>query len=290
VDPRTGAYDGLRLVWHDAVVEVVLDRAAALNAISLPMSRALALAATRVAADPGVRALVLASASDRAFCVGADLKERAGFTDADFARQRPVSRSAYRALLELPMPTIAAVHGYALGGGFELALCCDLIVADDTAVFGLPEVTLGLVPGGGGTQLLPRRIGIARAIDLVLTGRRIDAEEADRLGIVSRRCAAGEDWTTALALARQVAANAPTAVRLAKRAVWDGADAPMPSAWEIEDAAWQAAAFSAERREGIAAFTERRVPVWPGLSPQPGGSGPEGTRPASPPPPRSAAG
>src|SRR5690606_24666002 len=124
----------------------------------------------------------------------------------------------------LPMPAIAAVHGYALGGGFELALGCDLIVADATAVFGLPEVRVGLVPGGGGTQLLVRRIGWSRAADLIFTGRRVDVDEGVRLGFVDRSVAAGEDRSTALELARRIAANSPVGVRNAKRALRDGAD------------------------------------------------------------------
>src|SRR5206468_5360362 len=128
-----------------------------------------------------VRAIVLSAAGPRAFCVGADLKERQAMTDADFARQRPVFRRAFGAVLGLPQPAVAAVHGYALGGGCELALSCDLIVADVTAVFGLPETTVGLVPGGGGTQLALRRIGPGRAADPVLTGRPVNAADAARL-------------------------------------------------------------------------------------------------------------
>lgn len=118
-------------------------------------------------------------------------KQRSRFTDADFMRQREVFRAAFDGLRELPMPTIAAVHGYALGGGFEIALCCDLIVADETSVLGLPEVTRGIVPGGGGTQTLPRRVGHAIAADLLLTGRKVEIDEAARLHLIDRRAPAG---------------------------------------------------------------------------------------------------
>src|ERR1700690_3430807 len=176
------------LMWRPTahIVELILDRPTALNAISTELAQHLSGMLRAIAADADVRAVVLSSSHERAFCVGADLKERAGFTNEQLLAQRPVIRGMFGSLLELPMPVIAAVGGFALGGGFELALSGDLIVADETAVFGLTEVTVGLVPGGGGTQLLARRIGAGRAADLVLTGRKVDAKEAFRLGIVDR--------------------------------------------------------------------------------------------------------
>ena len=146
--------------------------------------------------------VVLGAAGERAFCAGADLKERAGMTDADIMRQRHAIRGLFGALLALPQPAIAAVHGFALGGGCELALSCDLVVADETAAFGLPEVTVGLVPGGGGTQLALRRLGPGRAADLVLTGRKVGIDEAERLGLVDRRVPAGQDGPAALRAGR----------------------------------------------------------------------------------------
>src|SRR4029077_5912447 len=131
-----------------------------------------------------VRVVVFGAAGERAFCAGADLKERAGMTDADIMRQRPVIRAVFGALLALPQPAIAAVHGFALGGGCELALSCDLVVADEAGTFGLPRGTGGLGPGGGGTQLALRRLGPGRAADLVLTGRKVGVDEAMRLGLV----------------------------------------------------------------------------------------------------------
>jgi enoyl-CoA hydratase/carnithine racemase len=145
----------------------------------------------------------------------------------------------------------------------ELALCCDVTVADETAVFGLPETTVGLVPGGGGTQLALRRLGPGRAADLILTGRRVDAAEAERPGLADRRVA-GTAGDHALALARQIAGNSPVAVLAAKRAIRQGSGVSLAVGLEVEDAAWRAAAFSGDRREGIAAFTEKRAPRWPG--------------------------
>jgi enoyl-CoA hydratase/carnithine racemase len=167
-----------RIAGHPGVAEIMLDRAEAMNAINTAMALRLAQACAELATDRQVRAVVLYGTGARAFCVGADLKERNRMSDADFMRQRPVFRAAFGGLLAMPQPVIAAVHGYILGGGCELALCCDVIVADETAVFGLPETTVGLVPGGGGTQLATRRLGPGRAADLIFTGRRVDAAEA----------------------------------------------------------------------------------------------------------------
>jgi enoyl-CoA hydratase/carnithine racemase len=259
--------DGVGVRRHHGpavIAEIVLERPAAMNALSTAMARALARACDRIGADRGIRAVVLAAAGDRAFCVGADLKERAAMSDAELLAQRPVFRAAFGGVLGLPQPVIAAVHGFALGGGCELALSCDLIVADETAVFGLPETTVGLVPGGGGTQLALRRLGPGRAADLILTGRQVGVTEAERLGLADRRVPAGTAGEHALALARQIAANSPVAVLAAKRAIRQGSGVSLAVGLEVEDAAWRAAAFSGDRREGIAAFKEKREPRWPG--------------------------
>lgn len=240
-----------------------MDRPEALNAISTGQARALTAACAELADDPGLSVVIVSSAVERAFCVGADLKERRDFTDDDLRRQRPVTRDAYGGVLTLPVPTVAAVEGYALGGGAELALACDLIVASGTAVFGLPEVGVGLIPGGGGTQLLARRVGLNRAADLIFTARRVDAEEATRLGLVDRLVPAGSARTAARELAEQIASRSPLALRHAKVALRAGFDVDLPSGLAIENSHWQAVAFSPDRREGIAAFNEGRAPRWP---------------------------
>ncbi|MEU6239794.1 enoyl-CoA hydratase-related protein [Streptomyces sp. NPDC047024] len=249
---------------HGHVAELVLDRPKAMNAVSTAMARSLTAACAALAADRDARVVVLTSSHERAFCVGADLKERNSFTDADLMRQRPVARAAYTGVLELPMPTIAAVHGFALGGGFELALACDLIVADGTAVVGLPEVSVGVIPGGGGTQLLPRRVGAARAAELIFTARRVEADEAGRLGLVDQVVETGRDRDEALALAARIAGNSPVGLRAAKRALRLGVGLELRAGLEVEDAAWRATAFSGDRAEGVAAFNEKREPAWPG--------------------------
>ncbi|MCU4747054.1 MULTISPECIES: enoyl-CoA hydratase/isomerase family protein [unclassified Streptomyces] len=265
-EERFGEWVAVRRDADSGVAELVLDRVPAMNAVSSAMARGIAEACAALAAAPAreVRAVVLSSTHERAFCVGADLKERNGFTDADLGRQRPVARAAYGGVLNLPMPVIAAVHGYALGGGFELALSCDVIVADPTAVVGLPEVTVGVIPGGGGTQLLPRRVGAARAAELIFTGRRVAADEALALGLIDVAAERGEDRTRALELAAGMAANSPVGLRAAKRALRTGHGLDLATGMEVEDAAWRTVAFSADRAEGVAAFNDKRRPAWPG--------------------------
>ncbi|MFF1690411.1 MULTISPECIES: enoyl-CoA hydratase/isomerase family protein [unclassified Streptomyces] len=249
---------------HGCVAELVLDRPKAMNAVSSAMAVSVGQACASLALDGEARVVVLSSSASRAFCVGADLKERNSFSDAELLRQRPLTRGAYGGVLELPMPVIAAVHGFALGGGFELALACDLIVADETAVVGLPEVSVGVIPGGGGTQLLPRRVGAARAAELIFSARRVEAREALEMGLVDSVVEAGGDREAALELAGRIAANSPVGLRAAKRALRVGYGLDLRAGLEVEDAAWRSVAFSGDRAEGVAAFNEKRAPQWPG--------------------------
>jgi enoyl-CoA hydratase/carnithine racemase len=245
------------------VAELIMDRPEALNALSTDQARRLRDAAREVAGDRQVSVLVLSSALSQAFCVGADLKERGRLDDDQLRAQRQVFVETFGAVVGIEVPTIAAVDGYALGGGCELALSCDLVVASDDAIFGLPEVGLGLVPGGGGTQLLSRRVGLNRALDLILTGRRVTAAEALDLGLADRGVLAGSARTAARQLADEIAAHSPVSLRAAKRAVREGFDTDLATGLGLEDQAWRQAAFSADRREGVAAFHDRRAPRWP---------------------------
>jgi enoyl-CoA hydratase/carnithine racemase len=252
----------VRVEVASRVATVTLDRPEALNAISTELALDLAAAVEPLGVDPGVGAVVLTGAGDRAFCVGADLKQRAGFDDRGWFVQREAFRRGFAAVRRCPLPTVAAVAGFALGGGTELAISCDLVVAAGDATFGLPEVRLGLVPAGGGTQLLARRVGRSAARDLVLTGRRVAAAEALTLGLADRVVPAAEVLAAATALAAEMAANAPTAVRMAKWALEVGADLSLEAALEVEDQAWRRAVLSDDRREGIAAWVEKRDPRW----------------------------
>ena len=171
-------------------------------------------------------------------------------------------------MLGLAVPVVAAVTGYALGGGCELALSADLVVGDEGSVLGLPEVGVGLVPGGGGTQLAVRRLGTGRAADLVLTGRRVGGEEAYRLGLLDRLVAPGTVVAAAADLAREVATRSPASTRAAKAAMRAGWDLPLAAGIDAEDEVWRGVVAGPDRAEGIAAFVERREPRW--ADPQPG--------------------
>jgi len=234
------------LVESGEVVVVTLNRPDALNALDTP----LLLQLESAFADFDARAVIVTGAG-RAFCVGADLKERDGMDRDAWREHHTVLRRAFQAVRDCAAPTIAAVEGYAVAGGFELALACDLVVAARDTVFGLPEVTRGIMPGAGATQLLPR----ALAKDLILTGRSLGAEEAERRGIVARLVEPGTALAGARALAEQIAANAPIAVRAAKRAI-DGRQAELGAYWAAVD--------SEDRREGMRSFVEGRTPKFEG--------------------------
>jgi enoyl-CoA hydratase/carnithine racemase len=246
------------------IAELALDRPEAMNAVSTQMARELAAACARLSADQDIRVVLVTSTSARAFCVGADLKERGSLTDAELVAQRPVARAAYQGVLNLPVPTIAVVEGFALGGGLEIALACDLIIAGSSAVVGLPEVSVGVIPGGGGTQLLTRRIGWSRAAGMIFTARRLSAAEAAALGVVDEVLETGTARERGLELATQIAGNSPVALRQAKRAMRLGSDVDLATGLEVEDGCWRATAFSGDRAEGVAAFNEKRLPEWPG--------------------------
>lgn len=246
------------------VVELRLNRPEAMNAINTAFSAEITAATAQLAADPSVRAVVITSAHERAFCVGADLKERNTFTDAQMMEHRLVSKQAYRGVLDLPVPAIAAVEGFALGGGMEIALSCDLIVAGEQATVGLPEVSVGVIPGGGGTQLVTRRVGWSRAASMIFTARQMSAAEGKDLGVLDEVVPAGTARARALELATAIAANSPVGVRNAKKAMRLGMGVDLAAGLEIEDGCWRATAFSGDRAEGVAAFAEKRTPNWPG--------------------------
>jgi enoyl-CoA hydratase/carnithine racemase len=246
----------------DHVTTVRLDRAQAMNAISGAVARELADTFRKVAEDSETWVMILAAAGERAFCVGADLKERAGFDLEDYHRNRAQIRELFAALRAVPQPTIAAVFGYALGGGFELALSCDLIVAAEGSELGLPETHVGLLPAGGGTQLLARRLGPTRAKELIFTADRLGAEEAMEIGLLTDISERADLEDTAQRLAEEICRNSPVAVRAAKRAIDLGLGRPLEDAMEVEQESWEVVISSEDRSEGIAAFNEKRDPSW----------------------------
>ena len=241
---------------------VTLDRPEALNAISRTLADELANVVRSVAADNDVWVLVLRAAGEKAYCVGADLKERAGFSLEDFHANRAQIRGMFAALRTVPQPTIAAVFGFALGGGFELALSCDLIVAAEGTMLGLPETRVGLIPAGGGTQLLTRKVGTTRAKDMIFTGKQIDADRALELGLVTEVAARGDLDGRAMELAAELCKSSPIALREAKRAIDAALGASLDEGMDIEHDAWSVVIESRDRAEGIAAFVEKRSTEW----------------------------
>src|SRR5215831_1521988 len=216
----------------------------------------------RVSSDTSTGAVILTGAGDKAFCAGADLKERQGMSEDQVRALLVNLRDLLGSFERSDCIFIAAINGLALGGGAEIALCCDFRVAADSAEIGLTEVRLGIIPGGGGTQRLTRLVGPGRAKDLILTGRRLNAAEAFAIGLVQRLAPEGRLLEVALAVAEQIAENAPLAVAAAKHAVDRGLDLEMDAALALELEQYETVLRSEDRLEGLRAFAEKRRPVW----------------------------
>ncbi|HEX2161521.1 MAG TPA: enoyl-CoA hydratase-related protein [Thermoleophilaceae bacterium] len=249
-------------VEHDGAVALArLNRPRQRNALSNDVLELLAGELRNLDRDPAVRCIVVAG-SDKVFASGADVRALAGQDAAGlyFGRRFEL----WDELRRLRTPTVAAVSGYCLGGGCELALLCDVVVASETARFGLPETGLGLIPGAGGTQRLTRAIGKAKAMDVVLSGRLLSATEAEQAGLVARVAPAGEWLATAHELARAVAARAPVAQLLAREAVGRAFETSLEAGLDVERRAFAQAFATDDAREGIAAFLAKRDPVWQG--------------------------
>jgi enoyl-CoA hydratase/carnithine racemase len=241
---------------------VTLERPDALNAISGALADDLTFCLRRAAINEDIWVVVLAAAGEKAFCVGADLKERSKFSLVEFYDNREAMRAMFTAIRTLPQPSIASVFGFALGGGFELALSCDIIVAADGAQLGLPEVRVGLLPAGGGTQLLTRKVGAARAKNLIFRGKRIDAAEAAQIGLVAEVVPRDQLDAKTMEVAREICGSSPIAVREAKRAIESAFGMPLEEGVAVEHEAWRRVIETADRAEGIAAFNEKRDPEW----------------------------
>jgi len=246
------------------VVWLTIERPEVMNCLSFPTLKRLRTLCAELREDLSIRAILITGAGEKAFCAGADLKERRTMP----AERVPLFVRNIRAVMDdvesLPQPTIGVINGVAFGGGTELLLACDLRVAAPHAELGLTEVSLAIIPGAGGTQRLPRLVGRARAKDLILTGRRIDAVEAERIGLVQRIAPAGGLRETALELARAIAANGPVAVRAAKAAIDQGCEAPLAQGLEIEARCYERVLPTEDRLEALAAFAEKRKPRYSG--------------------------
>jgi enoyl-CoA hydratase len=255
--------DPVRLSRRGPVAILTLDRPEALNALDTATLRALLARIAEVGADASVRAVVVTGAG-RAFAAGADIGEMRGFTPAQAEAFSRLGHEAFAALEALAVPTIAAVGGFALGGGCELACACDWIYASEKARFGQPEVALGAIPGFGGTTRLPRRVGIAWAKEIVLTGERIDADTALRIGLVNRIFPHEELLDRAVAAGLAIAAKGPLAVASAKRVIQEGQGIDPRAAGALEQTAFGLGFATRDREEGMTAFVEKRDPKFEG--------------------------
>lgn len=261
-DAAPPQFDHLRYAVEDGVAIVTIDRQEALNALNGELLFELGAAFELAESDAEVRALIV-TGNGRAFVAGADIAALQQLEGGFAGREAALSgQDVMNTLAALPFPTIAAINGFALGGGLELALACDLRVAAKGARLGLPEVGLGLIPGYGGTQRLPRLIGLGRALDLILTGRHVAAEEALALGLVNR--VADDALSEAKALAATILKNAPIALGLAKEAVMRGQDLTLFQGFEVEADLFGLAVSTEDAREGTAAFLAKRAPTFKG--------------------------
>ncbi|WZH38408.1 MAG: enoyl-CoA hydratase-related protein [Microbacterium enclense] len=252
---------GVRVRAEGAIATITLDRAEKRNALDAETLGALVDALRRFDDDPAVRAIVIAG-DERAFAAGADLGDLGSAGAVELYRSG--FSEHWDAVAAIRTPLVAAVRGYALGGGLELALACDVVVIADDAVLGFPEVRLGILPGAGGTQRLLRAVGKAAALDLLLTARRIDGAEATRLGIASRAVASAEVDDAARAAAAEIAQGAPVAAAMIKSAVLAGFEMPLGAAVAHERALSALIAASADRAEGMRAFGARETPTFEG--------------------------
>lgn len=259
------SYETLALEPRDQVLIVRLNRPQSLNALSTRMGHELYELWTRLTAEPGdTRCAVLTGTGDKAFCAGADLKERDGMSQEDWHKQHELFERGFMALIECPVPVIAALNGHAFGGGLEMALACDFIYASTSARFALPEVRLGIMPGGAGTQNLARAVGERRAKELILSGRQFTAEDGVDWGLFNAAFPPGPLLEETLKTAEAIAQNAPLSVRQAKKSIHYGLQMDLLTGYRFEIEAYNRLVDTDDRREGVRAFNEKRKPVFKG--------------------------
>ncbi|MDA4129640.1 MAG: enoyl-CoA hydratase-related protein [Thaumarchaeota archaeon] len=254
-------YENIQVEVEDAVGLVFLDRPRALNALSSALMRELLAALTRFDSDSEIRCIILAG-SDRVFSAGADIKEMAAWSSVDALKEGNLER--FDAVGKISKPLIAALCGYALGGGLELAMACDIIIAAEGTKLGQPEINIGVFPGAGGTQRLPRTIGKYRAMDLILTGNSISAREALSMGLVSRVVPNELYLSEAKKLAHEIASKAPLATKMAKRCIAKSLESTLSEGLEFEHRNFYLMMSSEDKQEGMKAFAEKRKPKYTG--------------------------
>ena len=258
-------FDTLKVaIGDDRVGVVTLNRPDARNAMNTQMMGELRDCFAGFYVDQSASACLVLTGAGAGFCSGADLKERKGMTDAAWSRQHAIVEQMIRAIMDCPIPIIAAVNGAAYAGGMELALACDFVYAAQSARFALTEVTLGILPGAAGTQNLPRAVGVRRAKEIILTGAPFTAAEADAWGMLNKVCPDDQLMSDVMTTARRIAANAPISVRQAKKAIDKGAELDRAAGYAFELEAYYLTVGTQDRQEGINAFNEKRKPQYKG--------------------------
>jgi enoyl-CoA hydratase len=259
-------YETLLVENHpDKLLLVTLNRPQVANAINTQMGQDLLDLFSALVADPDqARCIVVTGAGTKAFCGGGDLKERNGMTDEQWLKQHALFERGFRAVLDCPIPIVAAVNGHAFAGGLEFTLCCDFTYASRAARFALTEVTLGIMPGGTGTQTLPRIVGERRAKEIILTGRPFSAEQAYEWGIVNQLCEPEKTLDDAVEVARAICANAPLSVRQAKQSIHHGLQMDLRTGTFFEIEAYNRLVPTQDRLEGVRAYNEKRKPAFTG--------------------------
>lgn len=257
------AFETISVTREGAVATLLLNRPEKLNAMNSKMKEEIAIALAELEADETVRVAVVTGAGNKAFVAGADISEFAGKTPVDQWRAYGHS-SLYNVVDRFHKPIIAIINGYCLGGGCELAMACDIRIASDRAQLGQPEINIGIIPGGGGTQRLPRLVGLGKAMQLILTGDRIPAAEAFRIGLVDEVVPHDQLEARAMELANRIAEKPPVAVRLAKEAVKASARLPVDQGLRLEQGLFAIVFSTHDKEEGVRAFLEKRPPKWMG--------------------------
>lgn len=256
--------NGIVLEYQNEIGIVKLNNPTRANALSRFLVDDLASLVERLSKDRSLRAVIFAAGDSKAFCAGADLKERQTMNEQEIIEYVSLLRETFNQIAALPMPTIAAIKGLALGGGCELALACDLRVMEEDALIGLTEVSWGIIPGAGGTQRLSRIVGHSKAKELIYTARKLSAIHAEKIGLVDYVCSTGEAERKALELAAEIAQNAPLSVRLAKLAIDSFDRQQLENGLDAEWSYYQQTIPTRDRLEGLAAFREKRSPVYIG--------------------------
>jgi len=256
--------DPVKVEMEDRLAIVTINRPEALNALNSNVLRGLSMAIEHLSMAQAVGAIILTGAGDKAFVAGADIKEMVGLSALEMRTFSEMGRRLGDAIAACSKPILAAINGYALGGGVELALACDIRIASDRAKLGQPEVNIGIIPGFGGSQRLPRLVGLGWASEMIYTGDAIDATTAERIGLVNRVVPADRLLDEAKALARKILEKSPAAIALAKACLRASMEMPLSAGLDYETAAFGVVGSTKDKEEGMRAFIDKRKPVWTG--------------------------